>query len=153
MTGGGSGARGAASQGGTMTVAEGGLRTGAAIILAAAAAAAGGAATQTELPVLGRLESGLWQLRSLEGGGTMGAICLGDRGLLAQLRHRDLACRRSVVGQGQDSIELRYTCPSAFGQTTIRVETPRLARVESQGVDDGTPFGFRAEARRVGPCR
>jgi hypothetical protein len=127
-------------------------RAGAAIVLAALAAA-GAAATQTELPVLGRLETGLWQLRSLEGGGGMAAICLGDRALLAQLRHRGQDCRRTVVAAGADSVEVRYNCPAAFGQTTIRVETSRLARVESQGVDNGVPFGFRAEARRVGPCR
>ena len=130
-------------------------RAGAAAILASIAAAAGVAAgaSQAELPVLGRLESGLWQLRSLEGGGSFGAICLGDRGEMAQLRHRGLACQRTVVGQSRDTVEISYSCAAAAGQTTVRVETPRLARVESQGVDNGVPFGFRAEARRVGPCR
>jgi hypothetical protein len=40
-----------------------------------------------------------------------------------------------------------------MGHSTIRVETPRLVRIESQGVDGGMPFEFRAEARRIGPCR
>ena len=122
-----------------------------ATVLAASAAAA--AATQVELPVLDRLEDGLYQLRKLDGGGNLAAICLGDRGALVQLQHRGLACRRSVVGRGPDRVEVRYNCPVGFGQTTVRVETPRLARIESQGVDNGVPFGFRAEARRVGPCR
>ncbi|HEX9931888.1 MAG TPA: hypothetical protein VGB08_03515 [Allosphingosinicella sp.] len=131
-----------------------GARTGAVILFAAAAAAAtGSAATRTAVPVLGRLENGLWQLRSLDGGGTIAAVCLGDPSVLAQLRHRGVACRRTVVGQGPDSVELRYSCPAAFGQTAIRVETSRLARVETQGVDNGVPFAFRAEARRVGSCR
>lgn len=130
-----------------------GARAGAVILAVLAGAAAGAAATQTEVPVLGRLESGLWQLRSLEGGGGIGAVCLGDPAVLGQLRHRGLSCRRTVVGRGQDSVELHYNCPAAFGQTAIRVETPRLARVETQGVDNGVPFAFRAEARRVGPCR
>jgi len=129
---------------------DGARRVGATIILSAAAAAA--AATQTELPVLGRLEAGLWQLRSLEGGGALGAICLGDRGQLAQLRHRALDCRRSVVASGRDMVEIRYTCPAGVGQSTIRAETSRLARVESQGIDNGVPFAFRIEARRVGAC-
>ena len=124
-----------------------------ALILTASAVAVAAASTQPELPVLGRLERGLWQLRSLEGNDHLGAICLGDRGLLAQLRHRRVACTRTLVGRAQDSVEVRYSCPAGFGQTTIRVETPRLARIESQGVDNGIPFGFRAEARRVGPCR
>jgi hypothetical protein len=131
-----------------------GARAGAVILLAlAGAAVAGAAASQTGGPVLGRLESGLWQLRSLEGGAALGAVCLGDPAILGQLRHRGLSCRRTVVGQGQDSVELHYNCPAAFGQTAIRVETSRLARVETQGVDNGVPFAFRAEARRVGPCR
>lgn len=134
---------------------EGGARRwGAAIILAAlAAAAAGAAAPRTELPVLGRLEPGLWQLRSLEGGGAMGSICLGDRGQLAQLRHRGQRCGRSVVASARDMVEIRYNCRAGFGQSVIRAETSRLARVESQGVDNGVPFAFRVEARRVGRCR
>jgi len=124
---------------------------GAAIILAGLAAA--GSSAATELPVLGRLESGLWQLRSLDGPSAVGAVCLGDPGLLAQLRHRREVCTRSVVATGQDMVEIRYSCTAAFGQSTIRAETSRLARVESQGVDNGVPFAFRLEARRVGPCR
>ena len=134
---------------------KGAAQAGAVILAAivAAAAAAQASATQAELPLLGRLESGLWQLRSLGAGGEIGAICLGDRAQLAQLRHRNQACRRSLVGQSRDSIEIHYNCPAAFGQTEIRVETSRLARVETQGVDNGVPFAFRAEARRIGPCR
>jgi len=131
----------------------GARRGGAAILLAGVAAAGGAAAVRGELPVLGRLEPGMWQLRSLEGGGAMGAICLGDRGLLAQLRHRSEACSRSVVASAQDMVEIRYSCRAAIGQSTIRAETSRLARVESQGVDNGIPFAFRIEARRVGACR
>jgi hypothetical protein len=126
-------------------------RGAAAIILCASAAAA---ATQADLPVLGRLQGGLWQLRNLDGGGgSFGSICLGDPGALAQLRHRAQSCSRSVVAHGADTVEVQYSCPAASGHTTIRVETSQLARVESQGIDNGVPFGFRAEARRVGPCR
>ena len=122
-------------------------------MLAAASVTGAAAAVESELPVLGRLEAGLWQLRSLDNGRTLAAICLGDRTQLVQPRHRGIACSRSVVSRAQDAVEIRYNCPSAFGQTAIRVETPRLARIESQGVDNGVPFGFRAEARRVGNCR
>ena len=128
-----------------------GRASAAAAILAACAAAT--AASQTALPVLGRLETGLWELRNLDGGGNFAPVCLGDRALLTQLQHRRAACARNIVAQGRDTIEVRYNCPAGFGQTTIRVETPQLARIESQGVDNGVPFGFRAEARRVGGCR
>ncbi|HEX8365111.1 MAG TPA: hypothetical protein VF603_07495 [Allosphingosinicella sp.] len=122
-------------------------------MLAVASVTAAAAAVESELPVLGRLQAGLWQLRSLDNGRPLAAICLGDRAQLVQPRHRGVACTRSVVSRAQDAVEIRYNCPAAFGQTAIRVETPRLARIESQGVDNGVPFGFRAEARRVGSCR
>lgn len=127
----------------------------AAILLSvvAAAAAAALAPRQADLPVLGRLESGLWELRSLGGRGRFAPVCLGDRAALVQLQHRRAACTRSVVARARNTLEVNYNCPGAFGQTTIRVETSRLARIESEGVDNGIPFGFRLEARRVGPCR
>ncbi|MEA3016624.1 MAG: hypothetical protein QOI38_1346 [Sphingomonadales bacterium] len=136
-----------------MNVREGVRHALGAVMLAAALVTGVAAATEAELPVLGRLETGLWQLRSLDNGRTLAAICLGDRGQLAQPHHRGIACSRNVVSRAQDAVEIRYNCPAAFGQTAIRVETPRLARIESQGVDNGVPFGFRAEARRVGACR
>jgi hypothetical protein len=127
---------------------------GAAILLSVAAAAAAGAQASrpAAMPVLGRLQNGLWELRSLEGNGRFAPVCLGDRDALVQLQHRRAACARTIVAQAQDRLEVAYNCPSGFGQTTIRVETPRLARIESEGVDNGVPFGFRLEARRVGPC-
>jgi hypothetical protein len=127
----------------------------AAAVLAVCAGAVAGSrarAANGELPVLGRLESGLWELRNLDRGGRFAPVCLGDRALLVQLQHRGLSCVRSIVTQGRDALEVRYNCPAGFGQTTIRVETPRLARIESRGVDGGIPFEFRAEARRVGAC-
>ncbi|HEX8655442.1 MAG TPA: hypothetical protein VF693_09495 [Allosphingosinicella sp.] len=136
-----------------MNAREGVRRAVGAAMLAAALVTGAAAATEAELPVLGRLETGLWQLRSLDNGRTLAEICLGDRWQLAQPHHRGIACSRNVVSRAQDAIEIRYNCPAAFGQTAIRVETSRLARIESQGVDNGVPFGFRAEARRVGACR
>ncbi len=38
------------------------------------------------------------------------------------------------------------------GRTTIRVETPRLVQIETQGIADQSPFAFSAEARRIGTC-
>lgn len=128
----------------------------AAVILLSVAAAgvAAAAASRQVLPVLGRLDAGLYELRNLHGGGRFAPVCLGDdRGALVQLQHRRSTCSRSVVARTRDRLEVRYNCPGAFGQTTIRVETTRLARIESEGVDNGMPFSLRIEARRVGPCR
>ncbi|HEY0013007.1 MAG TPA: hypothetical protein VGB79_09165 [Allosphingosinicella sp.] len=122
------------------------------LVLSAAAATAAGQASRARLPVLGRLEPGLWELRNLGGRERFAPVCLGDPAALVQLQHRRTACTRAVVARARDTLEVRYNCPAAFGQTTIRVEGPRLARIESEGVDNGIPFGFRLEARRVGRC-
>jgi hypothetical protein len=134
---------------------KGAAAAGAAIfaLCALGSAAAQAYASGAALPVLGRLEPGLWELRSLAGRGRFDPVCIGDRTALVQLQHRRASCTRSVVARGRDRLEVRYNCPAAFGQTTIRVEGPRLARIESEGVDNGVPFGFRVEARRVGTCR
>lgn len=110
------------------------------------------AATQ-EITLLARLESGLWELRG-QGNAPIASICLGDRALLTQPRHGAAPCTRVVIAADARSATVHYTCPSAgFGRTTIRFETPRLVQIESQGVYRSGPFGLRAEARRVGPCR
>jgi hypothetical protein len=125
-----------------------------AILLAVSAAGLAAAAASQALPVLGRLDAGLYELRNLHGGGRFAPVCLGeDRGALVQLQHRRSQCSRSVVARTRDRLEVRYNCAGAFGQTTIRVETARLARIESEGVDNGMPFSLRIEARRVGSCR
>ena len=99
-----------------------------------------------------RLESGLWELRSAGGVG-LGHICLGDRLLLAQPYHRGADCAREVISADSRTATIRYSCPGmGFGRTTIRFETRRLVQIDSQGLDRGTPFALRAQARRTGPC-
>ena len=130
-------------------------RLAAALAVAACAAAPALAQRTAEAPALGRLEKGLWQVRIV--GARQVAprpICLGDRAMLAQLRHRDYRCTRTVSASTPNSVTINYECAGvASGMSTVRVETSRLARIESQGIDNGLPFAFRAEARRVGTCR
>lgn len=115
--------------------------------------AAGPAAThQAGNGPLSRLEPGLWELRT-DSGAAVASICLGDPGQLAQPQHRGRACERAVLSQDERSVTMRYSCPAAgSGRTVIRVETPRLVQVESQGLDRGTPFALELEARRTGAC-
>lgn len=109
-------------------------------------------ASPAALPVLDRLEAGLWELRGA-GNARIASICIGDRGRLTQPQHARLACTRSVIGSDARTVTVRYSCPGVgSGQTEIRVETPRLAQIDSQGLDRGAPFALRAEARRIGPC-
>jgi len=39
------------------------------------------------------------------------------------------------------------------GRTILRVETPRLVQIDSQGLHYGAPFALRAQARKTGPCQ
>lgn len=131
-------------------------RAALAIAIAIAGATAGGAvATGGKLTALARLEPGLWQLRDLDDArAAQQSLCIADPILLMQLRHRSAPCTRLVVSDNERGAVVHYTCPaSGFGQTALRVETPRLAQIDTQGIAQNRPFAFRAEARRVGSCQ
>ena len=102
--------------------------------------------------MLSRLESGQWELRG-PANGRIASICLGNPILLTQPQHGAAPCTRDVVAADADSMTVNYSCPGAGrGRTTIRIETPRLVQIDSQGLDHGTPFVLRAQARRIGAC-
>ena len=102
---------------------------------------------------LQKLQAGLWQLRDLDTKAELPPVCIGDPAVLVQLRHRSAPCSRLVVNQDPLSATVHYTCAAGgFGQTLIRVETPRLAQIETQGIAGNSPFATRIEARRIGAC-
>jgi len=104
-----------------------------------------------ELEAFAQLERGRWQLRGAEGGPR--SICLGDPAVLVQLEHGGLACDHEVIADGKSGATVQYSCPGrGYGHTSLRVETPRLARIDTQGLVDGRPFSYRAEARKTGTC-
>ena len=73
--------------------------------------------------------------------------------MLLQIRQPASACSRYVITNDKQVATVHYTCPgSGHGRTTVRVETPRLAQVETQGVVGAEPFDISIEARRVGSC-
>jgi hypothetical protein len=118
---------------------------------AAFVASAAFAQPRPALPALAMIEPGLWQLRTQ--GETPRSICVADPNSLIQLRHRAAPCSRLVIASEKAAATVHYSCPGAgWGRTTLRVETPRLARIDSQGIADNEPFAFTAEARRIGPC-
>jgi hypothetical protein len=120
-------------------------------VLAGGIAALAAPAQAPGFPALSGLERGQWQLR--EQGGASRSVCLGDPTSLFQQRHRGVQCSRFVIDNGATSATVHYTCPGAgHGRTTITVETPRLVRIESQGLDGGAPFAFEVEGRRTGAC-
>ena len=117
----------------------------------AASALAATSEVRPPLSALAMLQPGLWQLKT-EGEAPRN-ICIADPYALIQLRHRANACGRLVIANEKSSATIHYSCPGAgWGRTTIRAETPRLARIDTQGIADNEPFAFTAEARRLGPC-
>lgn len=116
---------------------------------------AGPAATQRPGPAaLAGLEPGLWQVRMLGAAQVQPqSICVGDPAVLLQVQHRNAPCSRLVLANAAQATTVHYTCAaSGFGRTSLRVETPRLATIDTQGMIDRAPFAYRAEARRVGAC-
>ena len=104
------------------------------------------------LAMLDQLEAGRWELRGGDGAAPQ-RICLPNGRRLIQLRHPGLACDSFVVAGSPREVVVQYTCPGrGYGRTQIRRETNRLVQVQSQGIVDGRPFEFSAEARRIGDC-
>lgn len=125
----------------------------ASILIAIAALAIGysAAAQNGGLVALGKIERGEWTLRAPDG--STRAICVSDPQALLQLRHRGVACQRFVVENEANGGRITYSCPGlGNGDTRITVETPRLIRLETQGISKGLPFTEEYEGRRTGAC-
>ncbi|MET0360758.1 MAG: hypothetical protein ABW048_03300 [Sphingobium sp.] len=118
------------------------------------AANAGHALTaQPVSEALAGLEPGQWDLRSRDPGEPSHRICLRDPQNLVQLRHQGQVCRRFMVEDASDRVSVAYSCPgTGHGRTVVRVETPRLVQIDSQGVEEGAPFALNLEGRRTGVC-
>jgi hypothetical protein len=129
------------------------LRWGALGLAGLAAAAAPVFAFAVAKPeALAKLERGRWQLLDAEGSAAR-SVCLADPVALVQLEHEGVSCGQEVLASEAGAATVEYTCPGrGFGRTSIRVETPRLARIDTQGLADGRPFAYRVEARKVGSC-
>jgi hypothetical protein len=128
------------------------LRPAAAVAAALAAFAAPALGQRPALAMLGQLDAGRWELR-IRDGGPVERICLPDARRLIQLRHPSETCDRLVVDDAASEITVQYTCRGrGYGRTHIRRENSRLVQIDTQGIADGLPFAFAAEARRVGDC-
>lgn len=105
------------------------------------------------LAMLDQLEKGRWELRVREEGAAVQRLCIGDARRLIQLRHPAASCERLVVEDDATQVTVQYTCRGqGYGRTHIRRESSRLVQIDSQGIAEGRPFAFAAEARRVGDC-
>lgn len=122
------------------------------LVGALAAFAAPAISQRPALAMLGQLEAGRWELRARDGG-PVERICLPDTRRLIQLRHPAEACDRLIVDDAAAEVTVQYTCRGrGYGRTHIRRETNRLVQIDTQGIADGLPFAYVAEARKVGDC-
>jgi hypothetical protein len=109
------------------------------------------AATQ-QPGLLARVEHGLWEMHG-SSGAAIGSLCLGDPLLLAQPLHTPRPCTSEIETADAHVATVNFVCPGmGRGRTLLRVETPRLVQIDTQGISDGIPFALRAQARRTGPC-
>ncbi|WP_327785559.1 DUF3617 domain-containing protein [Sphingomonas changnyeongensis] len=105
------------------------------------------------LAVLGRIQPGLWALRDREPDGRTRQQCIVDPDMFVQLAHPGPRCQRFVIDDQPVTGTVHYSCPGAgHGRTTIRLETPALIQIDSQGVTAGAPFSMAVEGRRLGDC-
>src|SRR4051812_13508873 len=108
-------------------------------------------ATQQPGP-LAQVERGRWELRA-PNGAALGGGCLGDPVLLAQPFNAPHPCTSEILSSEGHVVTVSFVCPGmGRGRTLLRVETPRLVQIDSQGISNGAPFALRAVARHAGPC-
>lgn len=122
-------------------------------LVALGGVAAGAQEDAHSLAALDRVQAGEWELR-FRADVPRRRICMQGGRDFIQLRHPHKGCSQYVVEDLADRVSVQYTCRGdGYGLTNIRVETPGLLQVESQGIAAGSPYHMSAEARRVGPCK
>ncbi len=115
---------------------------------------AGAAPADPAVPAaLATLQPGQWALRSRDGTAPAKSLCLGDPRVLLQIRHGNAACNKYLIANNPSETIVHYSCPgNGYGRTSVRVETPRVIQIESQGIESNSPFDWAYEGRRVGVC-
>jgi hypothetical protein len=114
-----------------------------------AVALAAAAAPRALAPAAG----GLWEVSKSANGHDATRICVASPDALAQYEHRQKHCARTIVSDKGTETLISYNCPgSGFGQSKIKLITPRTLRIETQGISDNLPFHYQLHARRVGEC-
>lgn len=99
------------------------------------------------------LEPGLWELKSVGDSAPPLRLCVGDPRLLLQPIHAAPLCHQFTVEDEAEHVTVSYDCGRrGQGHTALRVETPRLVQIDSQGVAEGRPFAGRFEGRRIAAC-
>jgi hypothetical protein len=103
-------------------------------------------------PVIGS-SAGLWEVSKSATGANAERRCVPQAAALAQWEHRRGQCTRVVISTTASEAVIHYTCAGGgFGQSKLKVITPRTLRIETQGISGGLPFNYVLHARRVGDC-
>ncbi len=106
-----------------------------------------------ELALLNNLQKGEWTLKARGSDNDGQKVCLGDPGVLLQIKHSGVVCSRYVIQDTPNSIRVSYKCGSSdHGVTTIKRESSGLVQIQSQGIEGNAPFSFSVEGRRTGTC-
>lgn len=135
------------------TVGKNTLRSAGAVGVVLLACAVPASGQRASLTMLDQLDSGRWELRLRDAGNPAERLCVNNGRRFIQLRHPEVSCERLIVEDGPNEVTVQYTCRGqGYGRTSIRRETSRLVQIQSQGIRNGLPFEFSAEARRVGDC-
>ena len=109
-------------------------------------------AQSSQLTMLKGLTKGEWTVRYRDGSQPQ-KVCVREGDELIQLRHEEKDCRRIIVEDEASRVKVRYTCPgNGYGNMDIRRETGALVQIYGDGIAEGLPFQFAAEARRTGTC-
>lgn len=110
-------------------------------------------AAATTLPPTIAGSGGLWELSRSATGTNPERRCVPQAAVLAQWEHRRAQCTRVVISSTATEAVIHYTCTGrGFGQSRLKVITPRTLRIETQGISGGFPFNYVLHARRVGDC-
>ncbi len=101
--------------------------------------------------LFGTAEPGLWEISKT---GTQPVkLCVANTAMLAQFEHRNSRCSRTVIRDSGSAATVHYSCPGGdFGQSDLRLVTPRSLSIETQGISQNAPFKYTIQARRLGNC-
>lgn len=103
------------------------------------------------LAALKQVEAGLWQLDVK--GRVSRQMCVADPMAFVQIEHDQPGCSRFVIANEAKLSTVHYSCQrSGWGRTTVRVESPRQASIQTQGIAGNAPFDYAVTARRIGDC-
>jgi hypothetical protein len=96
---------------------------------------------------------GLWEVSQTADGHNPTKVCVPSPEVLAQFEHRQGRCTRVVIKDNGTETVIHYTCADGgFGQSTVKLITPRSLTIDTQGISGGLPFHYKLYARRMNAC-